>query len=229
MPKSTWSGRISARVAGAICLGVLACSLMAPASEAAVGKLRLSRSHKHPEAIIMTWTGTIRPGMAKKIRAAFEKYKDRFRVIEFVLDSWGGSVREGERVIALLQEIKKTHRLYTGVLAGRRCGSMCVFVYVQGQKRYAAPASIWLFHEVSRKDKRSHKIYELDRAQWERLIAKYWVPAGVNPVWIAEMKQHTFQTDYFQTGKDLLDHDSGIVHKALSDEHKRKVVPRASQ
>jgi hypothetical protein len=138
-------------------------------------------------------------------------------------------VHEGERVIALLQTIKKTHRLYTGVLAGKKCGSMCVFIYVQGQKRFAAPASIWLFHEVSRTDKHTHKIYELDREQWERLIAKYWIPAGVNPNWIAEMKQHTFQTDYYQTGQDLLDHDSGIVHKALSDEHKRKVVPRVHQ
>ena len=206
----------------ALSLGFVATT----AADAAVGKLKLSRSHKHPDILIMTWTGTIRPGMAKKIRKAFENYKDRFHVFEFAFNSGGGSVHEGERVIALLQLIKKTHRLYTGVRAGKKCGSMCVFLYVQGQKRYAAPASIWLFHEVSRTDKQSHRIYELDREQWERLIDKYWIPAGVNPAWIEEMKQHTFQTDYYQTGQDLLDHDSGIVHKTLSDERKRKVVPR---
>jgi hypothetical protein len=164
--------------------------------------------------------------MAKAIRAAFEKHKDSFSVIEFIINSGGGSVKEGERVIEVLQDIKKTHRLYTGVLAGKTCGSMCVFIYVQGQKRFAAPASIWLFHEVSRSDKRTHKIYELDRPQWEKLIEKYWLPAGVNPTWIAEMKEHTFKTDYYQSGQSLLDHDSGIVHKALSDERRRIVVPR---
>jgi hypothetical protein len=193
---------------------------------AATGKLKLSKSRLHPEILVMTWKGTVRPGMAKAIRAAFEKHKDSFSIIEFIINSGGGSVKEGERVIEVLQDIKKTHRLYTGVLAGKTCGSMCVFIYVQGQKRFAAPASIWLFHEVSRSDKQTHKIYELDRPQWEKLIEKYWLPAGVNPTWIAEMKEHTFKTDYYQSGQSLLDHDSGIVHKALSDERRRIVVPR---
>ena len=207
-----------------LCLAALGA--MPHHANAAVGKLKLSRSRGHPEVLVMTWTGAVRPGMTEKIRAAFDKHKNSFRVIEFVIDSGGGSVREGERVIGILQDIKKTHRLYTGVLAGKRCGSMCVFIYMQGQKRFAAPASIWLFHEVSRSDKHTHEIYELDRAQWERLIDKYWVPEGVNPAWIAEMKKHTFQADYYQTGQDLLDHDSGIVHKPLSDERRRQVVPR---
>ena len=34
------------------------------------------------------------------------------------------------------------------------------------------------------------------------------------------------KTDYYQTSQDLLDHDSGIVHKALSDELRRKVFPK---
>lgn len=195
-------------------------------ASAATGKLKLTRSHKHPDVLYMTWTGTVRPGMAKVIRKAFDKHKDKYHVIEFIIDSGGGSVYEGEQVIALMSEIKKTHRLYTAVLAGKKCGSMCVFIYVQGQKRYAARASIWLFHEVSRSDKKTHKIYALDRPKWEHLIEKYWIPAGVNPAWIAEMKQHTFQSDYYQTGQDLIDHDSGIVHKALSDERHREVVPR---
>ena len=196
---------------------------------AAVGKLKLSRSAQHPDRLIMSWKGEIRPGMAKRIKSAFEKNKDKFTVIEFAIDSDGGSVREGRRVIDVLREIKKTHKLYTGVLAGRRCGSMCVFIYVQGEKRFAAPASIWLFHEVSRRDKKTKKIYELDREQWEALIDTYWLQAGVDPNWIEEMKRHTFQTDYYQTGQNLIEQHSGIVHKALSDERRRKVVPREKQ
>lgn len=208
----------------AVCLATIIA--MPLDARAASGKLRLSKSSRLPDILVMMWGGEVRPGMAEKIRTAFDKYKDRFHAIELVLDSPGGNVHEGEKVIEVLQSIKKTHRLYTIVMAGKKCGSMCPFIYMQGQKRFAAPASIWLFHEVSRSDKRTHKIYELDRAQWERLIDKYWLPAGVNPVWIAEMKKHTFQRDYYQTGQDLLDHDAGIVHKPLSNELPRKVVPK---
>ena len=114
----------------------------------------------------MRWKGEVRRGMAEKIHAAFEKHKLSHSVIRLVIDSPGGSVREGERVIRVLQAIKATHRLSTVVMPGKRCGSMCVFIYVQGEKRFAAPASIWLFHEVSRSDKHTRKIYALDRGQW---------------------------------------------------------------
>ncbi len=207
-------------------LAAVATIAAIPCNAQASGQLKLSKSSRHPEVLTMRWKGQVRRGMAEKIHAAFERHKSSYRTIRLILDSPGGSVREGERVIEVLQDIKATHRLYTVVMPGKRCGSMCVFIYVQGQKRFAAPASIWLFHEVSRSDKHTRKIYELDRAQWERLIEKYWLPAGVNPAWIAEMKQHTFQTDYYQTGNDLLQQDSGIVHKSLSDELRRKVVPK---
>ena len=200
---------------------------LASAADAKSGKLKVAKSPSHPDALIMAWSGAVRPGMAKAIETAFEQHKDEFKVIQFTINSGGGSVGEGERVIHVLDNIKKTHRLYTFVLAGKQCGSMCVFIYVQGQKRYAAPSSMWLFHEVSRTDKRTRKIYELDRPQWEMLIDKYWVPAGVNPEWIKTMKEHTFQKDYYQSGQNLLQDDSGIVHKPLSDELRRKVVPRS--
>ncbi len=221
--------RLGARLASlALCLFALGLGA-APAAAAApaTGKLTLSKSARHPEILVMNWQGTIGPGMADQINNAFERYKGTFTTIEFVINSGGGSVKEGERVIQVMKKIKKTHHLYTGVLAGKLCGSMCVFVYVQGEKRYAAPSSVWLFHEVSYTDK-SHKIVKLDRQQWEGLVDKYWVPAGVSQTWIDNMKEHTFQTDYFQSGQNLLEDESGIVHKALSDEHRRRVYPQTA-
>ena len=207
-------------------IAVLALLVLPSGADAATGKLKLARSRSHPDALIMAWSGAVRPGMAKAIEAAFENRKDEFKTIEFTISSGGGSVREGERVIHVLQKIKKTHHLYMFVRAGKRCGSMCVFIYVQGQKRFAAPSSMWLFHEVSRADKQTRKIYELDRPQWEMLIDRYWIPAGVNPEWIKTMKEHTFEKDYYQSGQNLLQNDSGIVHRPLSDELRRRVVPR---
>jgi len=204
-----------------------------PASVCSAGSihkphLRFGISRTHPDLMVMIWKGEIKAPMSDEISAAFELNKNRIRKIEFKLDSGGGSVKEGERVIAVLQEIKKTHKLATVVDAGKRCGSMCVFIYVQGQKRLAAPASLWLFHEVSIVNRETHKISRLDRDSWEQLVDKYWVPAGVNPAWIAEVKTHTVQTDYWQSGESLLQDGSNIILQPLSDEHRRVVTPSAA-
>jgi hypothetical protein len=173
----------------------------------------------------MVWYGKIEAPMSAEINEAFEQYKDRVNTVELKLDSGGGSVKEGERVISILQNIKKTHKLATAVGAGKKCGSMCVFIYVQGQKRLAAPASLWLFHEVSMKDKHTHRIARLDRVRWEQLVDKYWIRAGVNPTWIANVKAHTVKTDYWQSGDSLLKDGANIVLQPMSDEHRRVVEP----
>jgi ATP-dependent protease ClpP protease subunit len=185
--------------------------------------LRAGLSPRHNDILVMVWKGGIQAPMANEIIAAFEEHEDNIRGIELKLDSDGGSVAEGERVIAVLQKIKKTKELHTIVGAGKRCGSMCVFIYVQGQKRLAAPASLWLFHEVSHKDPRTHQVTALDRSAWERLVDKYWVPAGVDQKWIEDVKTHTVGTNYWQSGDSLLKDGANIIQKPLSDEQHRVV------
>jgi hypothetical protein len=53
------------------------------------------------------------------------------RVVLF-LNSAGGQVDEGDRVIHLLDRIKPTHRLITVVLDGSLCASMCIPVFLPG-------------------------------------------------------------------------------------------------
>ena len=144
--------------------------------------LRFGISRTHTDMLVMVWKGEIKAPMSDEISAAFELNKDRIRKVEFKLNSGGGSVKGG-KVIAVLQQIKKRAKLATVVAAGKRCGSMCVFLYVQGQKRLAAPASLWLFHEVSIVIRETERIPELDREASETTFDKYWVPAGVNPTW----------------------------------------------
>jgi hypothetical protein len=176
-------------------------------------------------ALVMLWAGAIEAPMSTEISAAFELNKDRVKAVELKLNSGGGSVKEGEKVIRVLQDIRRTHKLVTSVGAGHKCGSMCVFIYVQGQKRFAAPASLWLFHEVSIADHKTHRITRLDRARWEELVQKYLVPAGINQAWINEVKSHTNQTDYWQTGQSLIQSGSNLIHQALPDERHRRIVP----
>lgn len=203
-----------------------AVSLPTPAKRPMIG---VKPSPGRPDTIIMTFSGKIRAPLADEIAKAFESHKATTKRILLTLNSGGGSVKEGKRVIELLTRIKATHQLDTFVKAGGRCGSMCVFLYAQGHKRYAASASLWLFHEVSFTDKKTNNIYKLDRAKWIELIDAYLAPAGVSPVWLDDLKKHAFATDYWRTGDALLREKSGLIHKATSDEVKRVVVPKGAQ
>lgn len=214
------------RLAIGACLVLLSGASGALAAETKQPHLKYALSPKHPDILVMIWRGRIQAPMSEEIASAFEKHMDHIRGVTLKLDSDGGSVREGERAIAVLQEIKKTHELHTAVGPGQRCGSMCVFIYVQGSKRLAAPASIWLFHEVSVKDPVTHKVAMLDRKHWEQLVDKYWVPAGVNQTWIAYVKEHTYGTNFWEAGEALLRDGANIIQLPMSNEQKRSVTAR---
>jgi hypothetical protein len=131
-------------------------------------------------------------------------------------------------VIEVLRQIKSTHELETVVAQGDVCASMCVFIYVQGQKRFGALTSSWLFHEVSHMDPITRQTTKLDRAAWERLVDTYLRPAGVSDAWIADLKPRTVQSDYWQTGSDLIKSNSGIIHEPLANQTARLVVPSSN-
>ena len=162
--------------------------------------------------------------MANQIRDAFESRKGQATRFVLRIASYGGSVAEGERVIEVLRQIKSTHQLETIVAQGDVCASMCVFIYVQGQKRFGALTSSWLFHEVSHMDPVTKQTTRLDRAAWERLVDKYLRPAGVSDTWIAELKPRTINSDYWQTGADLIRSNSGIIHEPLANQTARLVA-----
>jgi ATP-dependent protease ClpP protease subunit len=188
-------------------------------------ELKVSTPNHRPGTIVMSWNGPIAAPMANQIRDAFENRKQQGTRILLRVASYGGSVAEGERVIDVLRQIKSTHVLETTVTQGDVCASMCVFIYLQGQKRYGALTSSWLFHEVSHMDPVSKQPTRLDRPAWERLVDKYFAPAGVSESWIADLKPRTVGSDYWQTGSDLIRSNSGIIHEALANQTTRILAP----
>jgi hypothetical protein len=211
-------------ICAATCIFAILIALnIAPAAagDASHGLFEFGLSHRHPDILVLVWKGPVNPSMADQIGSAFLQYRSQIRGVELKLDSPGGSVVEGERAISVLQEIKKTTKLHTVVEAGARCASMCVFIYAQGDKRLAAPASLWLFHEVSHKDPRTHEVFGLDRQRWLGLCDKYLLPAGVNPTWMDHVKAHTFGSNYWESGDTLLAEQSSLVQVALSNQQIR--------
>jgi hypothetical protein len=209
----------------AIIAGLVGAAPLALASDG--GTLKVMAADASPDAIVMQWEGGIAKPMADQIRNAFEEHQGRAKRVVFRISSGGGSVAEGERVIRVLREIRRTHRLETVVDRGHRCGSMCVFIYLQGEHRVAALSSLWLFHEVSFHDPKTRQITRLDRPAWERLVDTYFGPAGVSHEWTERMKPLTVQSDYWQTGSDLANDRSGIFHAVLGNQRERLIAERA--
>jgi ATP-dependent protease ClpP protease subunit len=211
--------------AAALAVPFLAATQQAQALEADRGALSVSLSTSRPGSVVMNWRGPIAAPMANQIRDAFESHKGKASRFVLRISSTGGLVPEGERVIEVLTQIRATHQLDTAVTQGDVCASMCVFIYLQGQKRFGALTSSWLFHEVSHMDAKTRQTTRLDRPAWERLVDKYMRPAGVSEEWIADMKPRTVNSDYWQTGSDLIRANSGIIHEQLANQTARYVAP----
>src|SRR5262249_10881393 len=57
---------------------------------------------------------------------------------------------------------------------GKLCASMCIPIFLQGEDRLAAPASIWLFHEAAQRQ--ANGILRTDTAETWRLFRKNYAP-----------------------------------------------------
>lgn len=218
--------RVLRSIAGGLIIALALAAQGAPAAamDAPRGELRAGMSNTRPNTVHLSWQGPIMAPMANQIRDAIESRKSQATRFVFRIASYGGSVAEGERVIDVLRQLKATHQLETVVAPGDVCASMCVFIYVQGQKRLGAMTSSWLFHEVSHNDPVTKQITRLDRPGWERLVDKYLRPAGVSSAWIDDLKPRTVDSDYWQTGSDLIAANSGIITEPIANQSARVIA-----
>lgn len=186
------------------------------------GTLTVTSPVNQRGTVYLRWEGTIAAPMARDIEQAFEAFKATRTRFVLILNSSGGSVGEGERTIALLKKIRATHRLDTVVDRGARCGSMCVPVYLQGEGRFGARSSAWLFHEVTREGSLYGRRKKAER-QYTRLVDTYMVPAGVSKVWIDRMLPLIIEHDWWQTGDNLINDGANIITRPLENRTKRNL------
>ena len=180
-----------------------------------VGSLTV-REEPAQDTVRLTWRGRIDAPMEARLQEAFEKYKGSTRTFVLDLSSPGGSIDHGARVVRLLRQVRETHRLDTRVDAGKQCASMCVPVYLQGERRTAAADSRFMFHEVSfREELSDDEVAVPQRAKssaTDRLFARFFVPAGVSQSWITQVRaEMAGGKDVWLTGPELVAQGSGIV------------------
>lgn len=181
------------------------------------------------QAIVFNWEGPVAAPMAIEIRAAWQQWEatGRKRIV-LSLNSPGGLVQEGMRLISVLDEIKRTHELITLVSHGKMCASMCIPIYLQGQVRIASRSSVWLFHEVATADQATGELQSINTGLSELILRQYYRPAGVAERWLASLRELTRGTDYWQTGQDLIAANAGIIHRALPNQVAR-AIPNGAQ
>jgi ATP-dependent protease ClpP protease subunit len=197
-----------------------------PASAEEQAPAVLSLEFNQADGILeIEWTGLIAAGVADELRASVAKYGTDLKRVVLFLDSAGGQVDEGDRVIAVLNEIKQGHRLATVVPHGKLCASMCIPIFLQGDDRFAARASLWIFHEASQPLANGGQ--RTDMTETWRLFRKYYGSAGVSSHWLKSIAPLIKGADLWQTGGDLIDAKTGIIMHALGDTIERATAPAA--
>ena len=167
------------------------------------------------QTVIFSWSGSVDPPMAQEFSREFNRLENTTKRIVVELDSLGGSVDEGERVIMLLRKFSKTHAVWTFVGDGKNCLSMCVPIYLQGRMRVASPNSTWLFHYARSVDAHTGAeiiMYSNERSRAKQeFFCRYIDRSDVNPKWRDRLMLEMQNGDVWKSGQELKDERSNIV------------------
>src|SRR5262245_13623116 len=206
-----WACLVAAVVIAALTPVLAAAKTTSPDEQAAASSS--IEFNEKDGTLNIEWSGPILPGMADYLRAALDTYAAASHRVVLFLDSAGGQVEEGDRVIHVLDEIKQTHRLITAVLDDQLCASMCIPIFLRGDDRLAARTSLWLFHEAAKQGADGKERME----ETLRLFHKYYVPAGVCPDWIRRIVPIVKRADLWESGDDLVSAKTRYRHVSAGE------------
>jgi len=181
------------------------------------GRLVAELDPSSRDTVIFSWNSEIDVPMEQRFIEAFDKWQYKVARVVIDLHSPGGSLTEGRKVINVINRMKSTHRVDTRVGSHHSCLSMCVPIYLQGQTRYAAANSKWMFHEP-----RSYDVFTGEEVKGptseqrdlsERFFAKYFTNSEMNSAWRTQLEQEWRGKDVWRTGSQLVDEGSNIIHQ----------------
>ncbi len=170
---------------------------------------------RHDDAIVLYWPSTVEVPFELRLREAFDLWKGETGRFVLALNSPGGALREGNRVIELIRRMQQTHRVDTFVGAQQECLSMCVPIFLQGNERIAAASSAWMFHEPRRVNFISGKdeggLESEQRFFAERFFERHFVNSPMNRAWREQLQREWVGKDVWRSGQDLVAENSGII------------------
>lgn len=169
------------------------------------------------DAVVLRWAHGVEAPMAERFAAAFAAWKDKTRRFVIELDSPGGALVEGRLVIAVIEAMKATHEVETYVGAGADCLSMCVPIYLAGEKRTAAADARFMFHEPSSYDLATDEKVKRpgfeQKMTSEKFFERYFTQSEMNPEWREKLRANWRGRDLWFTAADLVEQGSGVVER----------------
>ena len=172
------------------------------------------------DAIGLRYTGPLRAPLADQLRQILLTSGRTYRHAVLELDSDGGDLTLVREVAAVLRDVSDRMEFTTRVTEGSICASGCIPLFLQGQKRKASGASIWVFHGA-----RSAMTNLPDPAATEQYL-DLLSSAGMRPAFRAMLEQ---DNRIYRPGSLILSgyelfavHDAGIITELLpqwQDEH----------
>lgn len=99
-----------------------------------------------PGAVLVRYKGPIDHPMAANLEEIGKQILGQYTALILDLDSDGGTVAHATLVVEVLRQLRAKIAVHTMVRHGRNCLSACIPVFMQGQRRQAGGASVWMFH-----------------------------------------------------------------------------------
>lgn len=176
------------------------------------------------DEVIVRISDTIEHPLAAIFRDSLDLLNgDKTTVIE--LDSGGGTIAHGYEIIDIIEKLKvEGYKVVTRVLNGRKCGSMCVPIFLSADYREAGAISTFMFHGVMTgpsnvpNEKKTNKLFDYMRGR------------GLSESFFEFLNKEEALSkagEYWIVAKDLQEMKSGIITKLLSNHklYKPRKVP----
>src|SRR3954466_12520824 len=88
---------------GACCIWVLWSSFQAPSNTKEVASQQTLSVSEEPDRIVLGWSGPVQEPMSERIAATLDRYKADRRRLVLILNSPGGSIEQGRKVVAAIR------------------------------------------------------------------------------------------------------------------------------
>lgn len=183
------------------------------------------------ENVVLAWSGPVQEPMSERIAAAIERYKADPRRLVLLLNSPGGSIEHGRKVIAVMRG--RSRPVSTLVQKAGVCASMCVPIFLSGTQRMADPEARFMFHQASLNSSvaqtiNRQRLSDDDKARFTQAVKRFEANAtdelfnedigirGVNTAWVERMRgKISGRHDIWVSGQQLMDEGSGVVDRLV--------------
>jgi ATP-dependent protease ClpP protease subunit len=185
---------------------------------------------EEPDRIVLGWSGPVQEPMSERIAATIDRYQADRRRLVLILNSPGGSIEQGRKVVAAIRA--RDRAIDTLVQKAGVCASMCVPIFLAGTERIADPEAYFMFHQASLSSSGKETIKQRQFSESEAALFSQTVKAietqvtddffrndigirGVNRMWLARMREKIPGRDIWMSGQQLVDERYGIIDRLI--------------